>query len=706
MHDHRLRLRPVLLAALLACGASGTSALAAADSAPISLHPDNPHYLLFRGRPTVLVTSGEHYGAVLNLDFDYVKYLDALASDGLNLTRLFSGTYREVPGNFKIQRNTLAPAEGRYACPWARSGVPGYAHGGAKFDLRRFDPAYFARLRDFCGQAARRGIVVEVVLFCPLYRDSMWNVSPMKASNNVNRVGDIPRTECLTLRHKDLVAVQEALVRKVVGELGRCDNVYYEICNEPYFGGVTMAWQHRMAGVIAEAERGFAHRHLVAQNIANKHARIADPHPSVSIFNFHYAVPAAVADNFHLGKALGDDETGFRGPFDAPYLAEAWGFMISGGGIFSNLDYSFAAGWEDGTFPYPSSQPGAGSPRLRRQLRVLKTFLESFEFVKMRPDPSVKGVFALVEPGRQYAVYGPERGKAFELKLPAGRYDASWLDVETGRVEKHEAIDHAGAAIRLRFPGSAAALRLVAPGVKGRADLASLAAVDTGRLCPDGLAFRWRAGSEVNPLRDASGKHIRQCRVWPHGAAKLGPTDSMEPAGGLFLADLRSCDALLEACHASNELTIEAVITPANVTQTGPARIVSFSTDTGRRNFTLGQDGEQLVLRLRTPATGPNGVNPQAALCKIEAGKLVYVAVTYRDGKLTTYVGGKQVSTTGAVRGDFRNWEPARLVFGNEYGGGDRKWLGRLHWVRLWSRAVDEKIVPLIHLNSTRTKKR
>jgi hypothetical protein len=29
----------------------------------LSLHPDNPHYLLWCGKPTVLVTSGEHYGA-------------------------------------------------------------------------------------------------------------------------------------------------------------------------------------------------------------------------------------------------------------------------------------------------------------------------------------------------------------------------------------------------------------------------------------------------------------------------------------------------------------------------------------------------------------------------------------------------------------------------------------------------------------------
>jgi len=65
---------------------------------PLRLHPDNPHYFLFRGKPAVLITSGEHYGAVLNRAFDFRKYLDTLAADRLNLTRVFTGLYREVPG--------------------------------------------------------------------------------------------------------------------------------------------------------------------------------------------------------------------------------------------------------------------------------------------------------------------------------------------------------------------------------------------------------------------------------------------------------------------------------------------------------------------------------------------------------------------------------------------------------------------------------
>jgi hypothetical protein len=57
--------------------------------------------------------------AVLNLDFDYRKYLATLAADGLNLTRTFPGAYVEPVGAFKIERNTLAPAAGRLICPWA-----------------------------------------------------------------------------------------------------------------------------------------------------------------------------------------------------------------------------------------------------------------------------------------------------------------------------------------------------------------------------------------------------------------------------------------------------------------------------------------------------------------------------------------------------------------------------------------------------------
>ena len=124
---------------------------------PLSLHPDNPHYFLFRGQPTVLITSAEHYGAVLNADFDYWRYLQTLAADGMNHTRIFVGAYCEPEGAFRISRNTLAPAAGRFLSPWARSQEQGYANGGGKFNLARWDEAYFDRLRDFVRLRGLRG---------------------------------------------------------------------------------------------------------------------------------------------------------------------------------------------------------------------------------------------------------------------------------------------------------------------------------------------------------------------------------------------------------------------------------------------------------------------------------------------------------------------------------------------------------------------
>jgi hypothetical protein len=226
----------------LLCVAVLCTVMACAEA--LSLFPENPHYFLFGGRPTVLVSSGEHYGAVLNTAFDYKKYLDTLRENRLNLTRTFSGSYREVPGNFKIASNTLAPEPGKFIAPWRQS--------KGKFDLTKWDEAYFVRLKAFLRYAGRRGVVVELVLFCPLYEDSMWSASPMNARNNVNGIGEMVRTDVLALKDAKLTAVQDAMVRKIVTELREFDNVYYEICNEPYFGGVTLEWQEHVAKVIAE----------------------------------------------------------------------------------------------------------------------------------------------------------------------------------------------------------------------------------------------------------------------------------------------------------------------------------------------------------------------------------------------------------------------------------------------------------------------
>jgi hypothetical protein len=432
-------------------------------ASPIKLHPANPHYFEWRGKPTVLITSAEHYGALVNLDFNYYTYLRTLEQDGLNNTRVFSGAYCENPTAFNITSNTLAPLNGRFVAPWARGNKPGYANGGNKFDLNEWDPVYFLRLKDFMREAGKRGIVVEFTLFCPFYKDDMWALSPMNSANNVNGIGSVNRTNVYTLdKHGGLLAVQEALVRKLVIELKDCDNLMWEICNEPYFGGVTMEWQHRIADVIVDAEKNFKRKHLITQNIANGKKKIENPHPAISVFNFHYASPPdAVAMNYELNKVIGDNETGFKGTGDAHYRMEAWEFILAGGALYNNLDYSFAVGHEDGTYHYPAKQPGGGNPGFRHQMKVLKNFIHSFDFVRMKPDksfikagvPEKAHVQALAESGKQYAIYlKGDKLTTLTLDLPKNNYRIEWIDIMTGASSIRTELKHAGGPLTLAIP--------------------------------------------------------------------------------------------------------------------------------------------------------------------------------------------------------------------------------------------------------------
>ena len=432
------------------------------SSEPLSLHPDNQHYLLFRGKPVVLIGSTEHYGAVINLDFDYIKYFNELVSSGLNVTRTFTGIYVEPVGAFGIKKNTLAPLEGRFICPWMRSGEPGYAIGGNKFDLSQWDENYFLRLKDFITEAGKRNIVVELDLFSNFYDTLQWKLSPLYFKNNINGIGNIAGwKEILSIKHPEIIDVQEKMVRKIIDELKEFDNLYYEICNEPYFGDTTALriWEEHMTGIVVNTEKNYKHKHLISNNIANFYKLVGEPRSGVSIYNFHYAAPpVTVPANYHLEAVIGDNETGFSGIDDDTYRTEAWDFILSGGGLFNNLDYSFTVGFEDGSFIVDPDQPGGGGRTLRYQLMILADFMQSIDFIKMAPmdstalslnDDTTTTVNGLGNTEGFYAIYLHRRDTAtvqtgIDMQLPSGSYTLTWIDPKTGSESVNDLKNHTG----------------------------------------------------------------------------------------------------------------------------------------------------------------------------------------------------------------------------------------------------------------------
>lgn len=473
----RCVLRVVLFLAL--CGSYSAAQ-------PISLHPENPHYFLYKGEPTVLITSAMHYGAVLNLDVDQDTYLKVLHQHGFNQHREFaepSYSFRRPQQlDWSTRQTPLGPRPGRLLSPWARSDVPGYINGGNKFDLDRWDDAYFKGLKEFCHKAANSKVVIEMVLFTVLYSDDSWDYSPLNAKNNINGIGNGKYTDYNLIVEPALYEKQKALARKMAEELNDIDNVYFEICNEPYWAkGIperdpaikeqhflpeVAEWQKGIAAAIAETEARLPKRHLIAENVANTYRKIeAACHPAVSIINFHYALPSAVADNYALNLPIAFDES-TRGTEAPDRRVEAWLFMMAGGAVYSNLDFSFAIDDMTGRGRNPLG-PRRSGLEVRNQLAFLKRFFGTLDFVHMKPlaPADIQGLsedveaYGLAKEGSVYAVYFHKRKKTdvgkVQLRVSgaATSYLLRWYDPALGSVMSEiDQHDVTGGVLTLNLP--------------------------------------------------------------------------------------------------------------------------------------------------------------------------------------------------------------------------------------------------------------
>ena len=139
---------------------------------------------------------------------------------------------------------------------------------------------------------------------------------------------------------------------------------------------------------------------------------------------------------------IGYDEDGGTSA-DIIYRHAGWEYLMSGGGLFDNLDYSFTVSAPTG--PVNLNGPSGGDPTLRVQLGILHSFMNSLDFLHMSLDtstitggvPSGATTYVMSEAGQQYAVFleGPDGNNQASLvmNLPAGTYIAQWVDTQTGQ---------------------------------------------------------------------------------------------------------------------------------------------------------------------------------------------------------------------------------------------------------------------------------
>ena len=447
---------------------SVTSFISGMYGEPIKLHPANPHYFLFKGQPTVLITSAEHYGAVVNQEFDYEAYLDALKSYGLNYTRIYPGALFEPKDKF-IKGNTLGVKPEELILPWARSSKPGYAQGGNLFDLDRWDTDYFLRLKDFISKASERNIVVEICFYNAQYADT-WPISPFYYKNNIQGEGNYHFNDAQTLKHPDLVKREDDYVSKIVQEVNSFDNVILEICDEPLLNGTPIdlasSWIKHQVEVIKKTESGLPQKHIIAQQLEGPIDGPVDfsNNPDISLIVAQYVWAAgdqmggmqALDRKYGSNKAIEFNETDYYPAWYgkdndkvAASRVEAWEFIVGGGAGFNQLNGI-----------YTVRNPGGkteDNAQICNALASLKEFIYSFDFIKMHPDKSFivegipEGVFcrAMSEVGNQYSMYihhsVRKRESSYDIKpgnykekfvmsFPEGEYRAEWVNPADGHV--------------------------------------------------------------------------------------------------------------------------------------------------------------------------------------------------------------------------------------------------------------------------------
>jgi hypothetical protein len=111
---------------------------------------------------------------------------------------------------------------------------------------------------------------------------------------------------------------------------------------------------------------------------------------------------------------------------------------------------------------------------------------------------------------------------------------------------------------------------------------------------------------------------------------------------GRFFSTPVPVERMIGRIRTASVFTVEAVLRTGQLDQQGPARIVTVSESPDARNFTLGQSGQSLVFRVRSPMAGPNGSRIRLVSEKIlQKDRWHHIAAVYHRGLERFFVDGR-----------------------------------------------------------------
>ncbi|HUT63234.1 MAG TPA: hypothetical protein VMZ04_04670 [Anaerolineae bacterium] len=405
----------------------------------IQVSQQNPHYWEFNGKP-VLLLGGSDEDNLFNNPEMMTKNLDILA---------------EIGGNYI--RGTLSCRDEGDVWPYAKD------ENGDKYNLDEFNPEFWNRLDTCLRETEKRDIIVQIEVWATFdyYRDN-WLVNPFNPANNINYTTENTRLESEWDHHparkaqpffysvpeinddRILLRYQEAFIRKVLDVTGPHSNVLFSLDNETRAPAEwALYWGKFIADEMEKRGKRINLTEMWDQwDITHVDHATTYRHPE------YFSYTDVSQNNWQEGQTHYDRLIWYRNN-----LAEQQGGVrpMNNVKVYARLsgnrpnDYAIGvdrwwqnifAGCGSTRFHRPDSGSGLDETA-QKMIKAARVFTSEFEIFSCEPLPDLLSdhneneAYCLADPGKVYAVYFPNGGKArLRIREDEKSHVVKWFDVE------------------------------------------------------------------------------------------------------------------------------------------------------------------------------------------------------------------------------------------------------------------------------------
>ncbi|MFN7993869.1 MAG: DUF6298 domain-containing protein [Bryobacteraceae bacterium] len=414
---------------------------------PLKIHPQNPRYFADAGGRPVFLT-GAHTWANLQDSgvapvpvFDWPGYIAMMKSHNHNFMRLW-----------QWQQSAWAPwtPDKVLFLPelFLRTG-PGQAlDGGLKFDLTKFNPVYFERMRARVTECRDRGIYCAVQLFqgfsynrphhCGIHT---WAGHPYNVHNNINGVnGDANGDNVIDIDDPKVRTQHAVYLQKITDTTADLDNVLYEVVNE----GGGKDWDWWVVDTVHKLETAKGKRHpvgLTGAGVERMEEMLASPAEWISPFGRQFLFDPPAWDGKKVSVNDTDHLWGHGGT-----ATWAWKCLLRGHNTLLMDSWDPIAGQP---CPEVNWGPRPGYPTrdlnrrddatwepVRRALGFTRQCADRMDLASAVPNDELASTgYCLANPTREFLVYLPEGDRAeVDLTRVSGRLSVEWTHPEDGTI--------------------------------------------------------------------------------------------------------------------------------------------------------------------------------------------------------------------------------------------------------------------------------